>query len=364
MISLAHPILGSDEKKAVVDVIKSGIIASGKYVERFEKLSANYSKTKYAIATSSGTTALHAALLACGIKRGDKVITTPFSFIATANSILFCGAIPVFADIDPKTYNLSPEAVEKILKTDTSIKAILVVHLYGMPCDMDAFVRLKEKYKVLLIEDCAQSHGAKYKDKSVGSFGDISAFSYYATKNITTGEGGVVLTDNEKLDRSVRQIINHGRSEHSTHTVLGYNFRLTNIAASIGLAQLKKLNDWNKKRQSNALFLNKELRNVDFLQVPVIPEQIKPVFHQYTVRINSGLRSKFITYLKDNGIGAGVYYPTAIYNQPLYRELGYKDGMCPNSEKAALEVLSLPVHPALTKKNLEKIVSVIKKFKK
>ena len=170
---------------------------------------------------------MRAALLACGIKPGDKVLTTPFSFIATANAILYCGTKPVFADIDPKTFNLSPAETEKALKHDKGIKAVIIVHLYGQPCDMEAFMKLKKKYKFILIEDCAQAHGARFKSKVVGSYGDASAFSFYATKNVTTGEGGLILTSNPKIDGLARQIINHGRDGHSNHTILGYNFRLT-----------------------------------------------------------------------------------------------------------------------------------------
>ena len=180
----------------------------------------------------------------CGIKPGDKVVTTPFSFIATANSILFCGAKPVFADIDPETYNINPLELEKVLKREKNVKAVLIVHLYGLTCDMDAILKLKKKYKFKLIEDACQAHGASYRNKKAGSFGDAAAFSFYATKNMMTGEGGITLTNDAKMDKYGRQIINHGREGHLIHTVLGYNYRLTNLEAAIGIDQIEQLESW------------------------------------------------------------------------------------------------------------------------
>jgi dTDP-4-amino-4,6-dideoxygalactose transaminase len=362
MISLVHPIVGTEEKKILNEIVDSRILASGKYVTEFEKQCATMVGTKYAVAVSSGTTALHAALLACGIGPGDKVLTTPFSFIATANSILFCGAKPVFADIDPATYNLSPAAVEQVLKKEKNIKAVIVVHLYGTPADMAAFLRLKKKYGFILIEDCAQAHGATFKGKVVGSFGEANAFSYYATKNAMCGEGGAVHTNSALIDRRLRQIINHGRSGQSTHTVLGYNFRLTNLAAGIGIVQLKRLAVWTEARRANAAFLTENLRGLDHVVTPIEPDDTMPVYHQYTIRVPRQLRKAFMQHLQSKGVGCGVYYPYAIHRQPLYVKLGYKAGLCPQAEKAAQEVVSLPVHPALKKNDLTIIVEAIRSF--
>jgi dTDP-4-amino-4,6-dideoxygalactose transaminase len=363
MIPLVQPLVGAEEKKIISKIIDSRILASGEYVKQFEDACALHFNTKFCVAVSSGTTALHAALLACGIKQGDKVLTTPLSFIATANSILFCGAKPVFADIDPVTFNLSPRSAEEALKKDKSIKAIIVVHLYGMPADMKEFVRLKKKYDVALIEDCAQAHGAKCYGRIVGSIGDASAFSFYATKNIMTGEGGTIHTNNQLIDKRVRQIINHGREGHSTHTVLGFNFRLTNIAAGIGIVQLKKLDKWNAMRRKNAEYLTRSLETLPFLRTPVIPSNFEPVFHQYTLRVTPGLRAEFMKHLAKKGVGCGIYYSDVIYRQPLYQKLGYKKGSCPEAEKAVEEVVSIPVHPALSKKDLVSIVDGIRSFK-
>lgn len=363
MISLVRPVFGKKEKQLINEVIDSGIIASGKYVEQFEQKFAKLSDAKFGVACSNGTTALHTALLACGIKAGDKVITTPFTFIATSNSILYCGAEPVFADIDPKTYNIDTQSVEKILKKQ-KIKAVICVHLYGLPCDMDALLKLKKKYKFALIEDSCQAHLAKYKSKTVGAIADAGAFSFYATKNMTTGEGGIVLTNNNKTDQLARQIINHGRSGHSTHTLLGFNFRLTNICAAMGIAQSDQIEQWTKKRIANASKLSEGLKDVDFIEVPYIPEDCTHVFHQYTLRIKKGLRDKFAKHLQDKGIGCGVYYPEVIYKQPLYKKLGYKKGICPAAEQAVKEVLSIPVHPSLKNEDIEYIIKTIKGFKK
>ena len=364
MIPLVSPILGSQEKEIISQIIDSGMIASGAYVTQFENECAGLWKSKYAVATSNGTTALHAAMLAAGVKPGDEVLTTPLSFIATANSILYCGARPVFADIDSENFNLSPEKTEAALKKNKRIRAVLLVHLYGTPCDMDAFMYLKNKYGFILLEDCAQAHGALYKGKAVGTFGRAGAFSFYATKNMTTGEGGMVLCGNPSVEKQARCIINHGRKDHSTFGMLGYNYRMTNLAAGIGLVQLKHLNDWNTARRNNAKFLNCNLQDLSFLETPAIKQSTSPVFHQYTLRVRHGKRAAFAGYLAKNGIGSGIHYPSVMYLQPSYRVLGYKKGLCPEAERAAREVISIPVHPALSTENLELIVRVIRKFKK
>lgn len=364
MINVAYPIIGKKERQMINEVLDSRMLASGKYVETFERSFAKYSGVKFAIANANGTTSLHTALLMCGIKPGDKVITTPFSFIATANSILFCGAKPVFADIDPQTYNINPVELEKILKREKNVKAVLIVHLYGLLCDMDAILKLKKKYKFKLIEDSCQSHGATFKKKKAGSFGDAAAFSFYATKNMMTGEGGITLTNDAKMDKYGRQVINHGREGHSTHTVLGYNYRLTNLAAGIGIAQLEQLDGWIAKRNSNASKYNEAFKDLSFIKTPFVPKNYGHVFHQYTVRVKASEREKFMKYLRDNGVGCGIYYDTAMYRQPLYKKLGYKAGLCPEAEKAAKEVVSLPVHPSLSNADVEKVISVVKGYKK
>ncbi|MDR1522910.1 MAG: DegT/DnrJ/EryC1/StrS family aminotransferase [Endomicrobium sp.] len=362
MINVACPVIGKKERQLIKEVLDSKILASGKYVTQFEQSFSKYCGTKYAIANANGTTSLHTALLMCGIKSQDKVITTPFSFIATANSILMCGAKPIFVDIDPKTFNIDPLELEETLKREKNVKAVLIVHLYGLACDMDAILELKKKYGFKLIEDACQAHGAEFKNKKVGSFGDASAFSFYATKNMMTGEGGMVLTNNKNSDKYGRQIINHGRESHSTHTVLGYNYRLTNLAAAIGIAQLEQLESWIKKRIEIANMYNEAFKELDFLQIPFVPKHYRHVFHQYTLRVNQ--RDKFIKYLAKNDIGSGIYYNTVMYNQPFYKQLGYKHGLCKEAEKAAQEVISIPVHPSIKNNEILKIIKVVQGYKK
>ena len=356
MIYMAKPQIGEEEKQAVMEVLDSGIIAQGPRVKAFEEAFAQMCGTKFAIATTSGTTALHLALLAHGIKPGDEVITSAFTFIASANSILFVGAKPVFVDIDPDTFNLNPDLVEAAITPRT--KAILPVHLYGLACDMDPIMRLAEKHGLAVIEDACQSHGADYKGGKVGSFG-TGTFSLYPTKNITSGEGGMITTNDPVIDEKCRVLRQHGMRKRYYHDELGYNFRMTDVHAAIGLAQLKKLDKFNAARSANAKFLSENLKGV---QVPVVPEGRTHVYHQYTVRVPGGKRDALRTYLQEHGVGSEVYYPVPIHQQTFYvNDLGYNDSL-PATEFATTEVLSLPVHAGLTPSDLETIVSAANDF--
>lgn len=354
MINIANPMLGEEEKKAVMEVLESGMLVQGAKVEEFEKKFAGYIGTKYAVATSSGTTALHLALLAMGIGPGDEVVTTPFSFIATANSVLFCGARPVFADIDAKTYNIDPGKIREKITPRT--RAIIPVHIYGHPADMEPIMELARDHNLKVLEDAAQAHGSEYKTVKVGSFGDCAAFSFYATKNMVTGEGGMVTTNNEELAKKLRELRNHGQTKTYEHESLGFNLRMTDIQAAIGLEQLKKLDSFNQKRMENAEFLTESLKSI--IQTPYTSSHAKHVFHQYTIKTEN--RDAILKKLNQEGIGARVYYPIPIHRQPFYQKLGYKDTL-PVSEDLSTKVLSLPVHPGLKKEDLEKIVSAIKK---
>ncbi|MEM5847376.1 MAG: DegT/DnrJ/EryC1/StrS family aminotransferase [Candidatus Aenigmatarchaeota archaeon] len=357
MIKIASPVIGEEEIKAVEEVLRSGILAQGPKVKEFEEKIAEYIGVKYAIATSSGTTALHTALLAVGIKPGDEVITTPFTFIATANSILYCGAKPVFVDVDERTFNINPSLIEEKITEKT--KAILPVHLYGQPADMKSLMKICEKHNLILVEDAAQALGAEFEGKKVGSFGDCAIFSFYPTKNITTGEGGMVVTNDEEIAEKCRKIRNHGEYERYFVDSLGYNYRMTEIAAVIGLTQLKKLESLNTKRIKNANFLIKNLKNIKEIEVPFIAKNVKHVFHQFTIKTNR--RDELKHFLEEKGIQSVVYYPLPIHKQKLYQELGYKDFL-PVAEKLSKEVLSLPVHPNLTKEDLSLIVESIREF--
>ncbi len=262
MIPIAKPLVGLEEEKAILEVLSTGQLASGDYVRRFESMFKEYIGSKYAICTNNGTAALHAALLGAGIGKGDLVITTPFSFIATANAILYTGATPIFADINWETFNIDPDNIERIIEnTSSKIKAILIVHLFGNPCDMDRITEICDTHDITLIEDCAQAHGAEYKNKKVGSFGLAGTFSFYPTKNMTCGEGGMIVTDDEEFYEKTKKIINHGQSKRYQHDLLGYNFRMTNISATIGIEQLKKLDHFNSKRIGNAYEFYKNIRN-------------------------------------------------------------------------------------------------------
>lgn len=356
MIPIAKPFIGDEEINEVESVLKSGFIAQGPKVAEFEEKFANYIGTSHAVATSSGTTALHVALLCAGIGKDDEVITTPFSFAATSNSILYAGAKPVFVDIEPETYNINPELIEEAITDNT--KAIMPVHIYGQPADMGPINKIAKNHDLKVIEDAAQAHGAVYKGINVGLLGDIACFSFYPTKNITTGEGGMITTDNSEFDHDARVLRAHGESERYQHVVLGYNFRMTDIAAAIGVVQLKRLDGFNEKRIENAEYLTEHVRYIDGIEPPFVQDGVKHVFHQYTIRIGNGKRDELRDFLNKEGIGTGIHYPKPIYRQKLYEDLGFTAN-CLEAEKAADEVLSIPVNPALSAEDLGKIVSVL-----
>jgi perosamine synthetase len=359
MIPIAKPIIGEDEISAVEAVLRSGIIAQGKKVGEFEGAFAEFVGTKYAIAANSGTAALHISLLAHGVGEGDEVITSSFTFIATANSILFTGARPVFADIEEETFNIAPDSI--VEKITPRTKAIMPVHLYGQPCDMKEIMGIADEHKLAVIEDACQAHGAEYEGKKVGSFG-TGCFSFYPTKNMTTSEGGMITTNDEEMAQKAKMIRSHGQRQRYIHEILGYNYRMTDIAAAIGLCQLGKLEKFNNKRIGNAEFLTERLSGIKGLVPPKVKPNVRHVFHQYTVRITQDFgipRDEVRQKLLDKGIGTEIYYPLPIHKQPLYQNLGYDDHL-PNSEKAATEVLSLPAHPSLTKEDLESVVRAVK----
>lgn len=356
MINMAKPQMGTEEKQAVLEVLDSGIIAQGPRVKAFEEAFAEMCGVKFAIATTSGTTALHTALLAHGIGEGDQVITSPFTFIASANSILYTGARPVFVDIDPATYNINPDLIERAITPAT--RAILPVHLFGLTSDMGAIMAVAEKHNLAVIEDACQSHGASCEGHKAGSFG-TGTFSLYPTKNMTSAEGGMITTDDPALAEECRVIRQHGMRRRYYHDELGFNFRMTDVHAAIGLEQLKKLDKFNQTRQANARFLSEYLKGVI---VPCVPDGYEHVYHQYTVRVPDGRRDALRTYLAEHGVGSEVYYPVPVHKQSFYiEELGY-DVSLPEAERAAFEVLSLPVHPALSQSDLETIVTNVNNF--
>ncbi len=358
MIPIAKPLIGQEEIHGVVNVMKSGTIAEGPVVKQFEESFARYVDIEYAVAVSSGTAALHVALLAAGIGQGDEVITTPFTFIATANSILYVGARPIFADIEADTYNISPESIKSKITGRT--KAIIPVDLYGHPANMKAIMNIARDYGLKVIEDACQAHGASCSGKKTGSF-DIGCFSFYPTKNMTTSEGGIITAGDGKFADMARMVRAHGSRVRYYHETLGFNLRMTDISAAIGLAQLKKVDYYNERRIENAELLNKNLRGIKGIITPVTKPGCKHVFHQYTVRITEAFgmqRDEVARKLNEEGIGTGVYYPLPVHLQPFYTQAGYNVS-CPVAEQVAKEVLSLPIHPSVGREDIEYIADTL-----
>ncbi len=353
-IPIANPDIGDAEREGVASVLESGYIASGDVVSAFESEFAEFCEADRAVATANGTAALHAACEALDIE-GKAVITTPFSFVATANSIRLAGGEPVFADVDPATYNLDPDAVEDRLRTREDVAAIMPVHLYGLPADMGRFRELADEYDVALIEDAAQAHSATVEGQPVGSLGDIACFSFYPTKNMTTGEGGMVTTDDPDLEAGVRQFINHGRdgSDPYAHTSVGHNFRMTNIAAALGRAQLDRLPAFTEARRENAERLTEGLMDAP-VETPIVPENRTHVYHQYTVRCDD--RDTLQSTLEAEGIDSEVSYPVCIYELDAYEEYSAET---PGAERATEEVLSLPVHPNVSTDDIDHIIEMV-----
>jgi len=359
LISIASPIIDETSIAAVVAVLKSGMLVQGDRVEQFERNFASYIGTKYAVAVNSGTAALHTALLALGISSGDEVITTPFSFIASANSILFCGAKPVFVDIDERTFNIDTRLIEEKITPRT--KAILVVHLYGQPCDMKEIIKICNKHNLMLVEDACQAHGAEYDGTKVGSFG-TGCFSFYATKNMTTIEGGMITTDDRVIDQKARMIRSHGQAERYHHATMGYNYRMNEVSAALGICAVERLDEYNALRLQNAAILSDRTGNIKGLTVPFVTAGIKHVFHQFTIRVTEEFgmtRNELQQKLREKNIGTAIHYPIPIHMQQVYQDLGYRDHL-PVSEKAAEEVLSLPIHPGLLDEDLETMVRALK----
>jgi perosamine synthetase len=353
MIPVAKPLIGKEEQQAVAEVLSSGMLAAGPRTQEFEERFAEFVGTNYAIATTSGTTALHLGLLSLGIKPGDEVIVPSFTFIASVNTILFCGATPVLCDVDPDTFTINPEKAAKRITPKT--KAIMPVHLYGQPADLQPLQELAERHDLFLIGDAAQAHGAMYRGKKIGSFGTLECFSFYPTKNMTTGEGGMITTNDEDLYHLADSIRNHGREKTKwgyEHGRIGYNYRMTDLAAAIGIEQLKKLPTFNKKRQHNAAYFNSHLEHV---QTPKVMDNVTHVYHQYTILYNQ--RDSLMKALQQHEIGYGIYYPKPVHNYHHLQQYGHKDLVI--SERLTQEVFSLPVHPALGHHDLEMITETV-----
>ena len=351
-ISIAAPQIGPEEKSAVMAVLDSGQLAQGPVTAEFERAFASWCGVRHAIAVSSGTAALHLLMLAHGLKEGDEVITTPFTFAASANAALFVGARPVFVDVEPETACLDPDLVEAAITPRT--RAIVPVDLYGHPAAIKELKAIADRHGLVLIEDACQAHGATVDGRKTGALGVSAAFSFYPTKNMTTGEGGMVTTDDDDLAARLRPLREHGARERYKHETLGYNLRLTDIASAIGLAQLAKLDAFNQARRRNARRLTAALTGRHGITVPVERAGSTHVYHQYTVRIRRD-RDGVQRRLAELGVGSAVHYPICVHRQPFYVGLGYGSLEMPVAETLADEVLSIPVHPGLSDEDLDRV---------
>jgi dTDP-4-amino-4,6-dideoxygalactose transaminase len=349
---------------AISRVVKSTQFILGPEVKTFEQEIAGYLGVSHAVGVASGTDALHLALLASGIKPGDEVITTPFTFIATAEAITQCGAVPVFVDIDPKTYNIDPTGIEAKITKKT--KAILPVHLYGQPADMGSILELARKYSLKVIEDCAQALGASYKDKKVGSLGNAGCLSFFPSKVLGAyGDGGMVVTNNPEIAEKVTMLRSHGSQKKYFSSLPGFNSRLDELQAAILRVKLKHLDEWLELRQQKAALYSKLLGQIEGVQPPYAAADCHHIFNYYTVRLDRKLnRNKLTEYLNSQGIATAVYYPLSLHLQPVYQSLGYKPGDFSQSEKTQEEVLSLPIYPELKDEEIEAIARAIESYER
>lgn len=340
-------------------VLDSGQLAQGPVVEAFENEFASWCGVKHAVAVNSGTAALHLVMLAHGIGNGDEVITTPFTFVASANAALFVGARPVLVDIEPVTFCLDPDRIEAAITPRT--KAIMPVDLYGHPAQIPEIREIADRHGLVLIEDACQAHGAAIGPRKAGALGATATFSFYPTKNMTTAEGGMVTTDDDAIAEQVTLLRQHGAAHRYVHDQLGFNFRMTDIAAAIGRAQLAKLDRFNERRRRNASVLDEGLAGIAGVTTPRERRGYRHVYHQYTVRIERD-RDAFQAKLREAGIGTAVHYPIPVHRQPFYAHNGYDRLSMPLAEAAAAQVLSLPVHPALSDEDLDRVIESVKKI--
>jgi perosamine synthetase len=351
MIPIARPTMGEEEKELVWSALESGALSQGARVRELEERFADFIGVPRAVATSSGTAALHLALLGYGIAAGDEVITVPFTFIASATSVLYTGARPVFVDVRPDDFTIDPDQVESAITSRT--RAIQPVSLYGQPADMVAIADIAERRGLAIVEDAAQSHGAAIGPRKSGTWG-AGVFSFYPTKNMTTGEGGMITTSDADFAERVTLLREHGMKVRYHHDVLGYNFRMTDVHASIGLAQLTKLPANNARRQAIAARYDAELHGVI---TPWVRPGVTHVYHQYTIRVRE--RDAFVERLKERGVGTGIYYPIPVHRQKPLVALGYGDQRFPVSEQLTEEVVSIPVHPSLTDDEVDAVIEAV-----
>ncbi|MGW1029252.1 DegT/DnrJ/EryC1/StrS family aminotransferase [Streptomyces sp. NPDC002577] len=355
LIPTARPVIGSPEIEAAVRVLRSGHVVQGPEVAAFEREFARLVAGRECVAVNSGTSALQLSLMALGIGPGDEVVVPSFSFAATANAVRLVGATPVFADIDPATYCLAPDAAAAAVGPRTA--ALMPVHLYGHPAAMDRLLALAERHGLAVLEDACQAHGAQLHGRPVGGFGTAGCFSFYPTKNMHTLEGGLVATSDPELARRLRLLRNQGMEERYANEIVGANMRMTDVAAAVGRVQLAQLPEWTERRRANAELLDS---GISALPVPYVADGARHVYHQYTVRVSHEARDAVQRELAVRGVGSAVYYPTPIHRLKPYALYAGPDAPdLPETDRASSEVLSLPVHPLLTPSELDRIVNAV-----
>lgn len=370
-IPYGHQAIEEDDIQAVVEVLRSDYLTTGPAITEFENKVAEYTGTKYAVAVSNGTAALHVACLAAGIGPGDEVITTPITFAASANCVLYCGGTPVFADIDPRTYNIDPEDIERKITEKT--KAIIPVHFAGQPCDMDAIHKIAKKYNLIVIEDGAHALGAEYKGTKIGGLSDMTTFSFHPVKPITTGEGGMIMTNDAKLYERLKLFHTHGITREESlmkpkgenegawyyqQIELGYNYRMTDIQAALGCNQMKKLDRFIEKRRIIAQQYDEAFEAVEEIVTPYQMMGTNSGWHLYVIQVPGEKRKKIFETLRQNGIGVNVHY-IPVYKHPYYQTHGYDSVLCPNAEALYEKIISLPIYPGLTVDDQKFVIKMI-----
>lgn len=369
MIPYGKQTIEQDDIQAVVDVIKSDFLTTGPKIAEFEQTVADYVGAKYAVAISNGTSALHAACFAAGIGPGDEVITTPLTFAASANCVLYCGGTPVFADVDPKTYNIDPEDIQRKITDRT--KAIIAVHLAGQPCDMDAIHSIAREHGLIVIEDGAHALGSVYKGKKVGSMSDMTTFSFHPVKPITTGEGGMIVTDNEDFYKKMILFRSHGITRDDSMMTrndgpwfyqqfdLGYNYRITDIQCALGCSQMKKLDRFLARRKEIVARYNEAFADCDNIITPYQLSDTESGWHLYIVQVKNCDRRQVFENMREKGIGVNVHY-IPVYMHPYYQEHGYENVHCANAEEIYSHIISLPLYPGLTFEQQDYVIDALK----
>lgn len=371
MIPYGRQTIEEDDVQAVVDVLRSDYLTTGPKIAEFEKMVADYVGAKYAVAISNGTSALHAACFAAGIQAGDEVITTPLTFAASSNCVLYCGGTPVFADVDPKTYNIDPEDIRRKITDKT--KAIIAVHLAGQPCDMDEIHKIAKEHDLLVIEDGAHALGSVYKGKKIGTLSDMTTFSFHPVKPITTGEGGMIVTDNKEFYQKMMLFRSHGITRDENLMTrndgpwfyqqldLGYNYRITDIQCALGCSQMKKLDRFLARRKEIVAHYNEAFADCENIVTPYQLLETESGWHLYIVQVKNCDRRKVFETLREQGIAVNVHY-IPVYMHPYYQEHGYKDVHCKNAEEVYSHIISLPLYPALTSEQQKFVIGRVREI--